>query len=464
MRILKKIQGRLQTHILTVFSLLLFLSFAMVGMAFNLAVHRYVTASAVEALTAAQEMTPPHRGWFMRTLDGNRRFHQAEVHTLTLSEVHLWRNLVWWNVNRPPNSDIIAAWLADTTTPYDWNDFSNRRVHIDNQVFFISASSFRIPPPSGGDREPVQFIEIFYLDVTYSLHFVTVVNRLLLALVTLIWLVSMVIAGFLADSMVRPLRLLRDFVRKIGSGDFSPNSLTFANEEFEELNQSLNQTARQLAGYDNDQKTFFQNVSHELRTPLMSIKSYAEGIKYGIMPADDASETILDATARLTGMVDDILYVSRIDNLTLPPMENANLRAIVNERVRQQRQLVVSKGLVLNYDPDGEPINILCVKSYIDRAVDNLISNAVRYASTTITVECFAMGVRAILCVTDDGEGFETEVLPLVFERFYRGKNGLAGIGLSIVKSIIDQHKGIATAENGPEGGAILTLSLPRQK
>jgi signal transduction histidine kinase len=273
----------------------------------------------------------------------------------------------------------------------------------------------------------------------------------------------MIIANVFADSIMRPLRVLRNFVRQIGRGDFSENTHLFISEEFNELNQSLNHTARQLARYDNEQKTFFQNVSHELRTPLMSIKSYAEGIKHGIMNPEEASETILKATKRLTTMVDDILYVSRIDSVTAPIMDNVNLRAIVEERIAGQKPVAEERGLEIEIISGGEPIFVICAGTYIERVIDNLISNAIRYAKSVITVECYALGGNVTVRVSDDGPGFEPNVLPHVFERFYRGKNGLSGIGLSTVKAITDQHKGFATAENS-EKGAVLTISIPRKR
>jgi len=308
---------------------------------------------------------------------------------------------------------------------------------------------------------PPHTYAIYYVDVTDMQRFSASVNLNLLVLVAAIWVSAVIMSTILAGALAKPIRNLSKFARQIGGGDFTQNPVSFANEEFEELNQSLNHTAKQLAKYDNDQKAFFQNVSHELRTPLMSIKSYAEGIKYGVMDPTKASETILECSDRLTEMVGDILYVSRIDNITPPMMEEVNFVALIEERVARQKSLAERKGLTMEFTSDNEPIIIACVASYIERAVDNLISNAIRYADSTITLECYSAGARATIRVLDDGPGFEEDKLPHVFERFFKGKNGLTGIGLSIVKSVVEQHKGSATAENGVKG-AILTISLPR--
>lgn len=447
MRLFRKIIGLIQPHIVTVFSVLLFTSFAMVWLAFNFTVNRYIASGATDALREARatyEMVAAREtGVVMRILRGNHRFMYANVRVFAVDS----------NFSAPENWLLsetvhVAERLTEMQLPMVLTE--GMRLCINDQTFFIS-----IVPTTMGAL-------VFYLDVTEIFAFTAAVNRLLMVSVAMIWLISMIIAGILADSMMKPLRVLRDFVRQIGRGDFTPNSHSFANEELNELNQSLNNAVRQLAAYDNEQKTFFQNVSHELRTPLMSIKSYAEGIKQGIMDTKSASSIILEATGRLAGMVDDILYVSRLDSIAPPSMERANLCVIVEARVRQHRLSVESNLLEIKYLSDGEPIIVDCAAAYIERAVDNLISNAIRYAKTVITVECYAIGGSAIIRVTDDGSGFEPDALDHVFERFYRGKNGLTGIGLATVKSITDQHKGAATAENGKENGAVLTISIPR--
>ncbi|MCL1843087.1 MAG: HAMP domain-containing histidine kinase [Defluviitaleaceae bacterium] len=445
MKLFRKIHGKLQAHIVSVFTGLLIISFAMIGLTFNFSVHRYISTGATNALALARNepASTAGAGVIMRAVRGSHRFSYANVQAFQFSSLFV-------NISSSSNAAEIMQRLDETRTPLTFTE--GKRLRVNHQVFYISI----VPGEPYG--------VIYYLDVTDIIMFTLVVNRLLIGSVFMIWILSMIIAGFLADSMMRPLRLLRDFVRQIGRGDFTPNAHSFANEEFDELNQSLNSTARQLAMYDNEQKAFFQNVSHELRTPLMSIKSYAEGINIGIMDSKTASSTIIEATDHLTELVGDILYVSRIDNVAPPPMEKINLCIIVTERINRQKSMAELKNVEIKYASDNMPIIVNCAVKYIERAVDNLISNAIRYAKTEIIVECYAIGSRATIRVIDDGPGFEPDALPHVFERFFRGKNGLTGIGLSTVKSITDQHKGTAAAENGNEHGAILTITLPRHK
>ena len=102
-----------------------------------------------------------------------------------------------------------------------------------------------------------------------------------------------------------------------------------------------------------------------------------------------------------------------------------------------------------------------CSAELISRVVDNLISNAVRYAESEIVVTCQATAGQIQITVADDGTGIEPQLLPQVFERFCKGKGGNHGIGLAIVKSIVGQYGGTVEAENTGKG-AKFTVTLPR--
>jgi len=435
-----RVRRNLRGSILTAFALLLFLSFVLIGGAFQLVLRIVVRQNAVAELNEVQESYVDMSGFTMLVRHGmfGRRVNQFYINDQF--------ELLYPHIATYESVEVAELLQLHNLSPGELN---NRRLRTSGGIFYVTS----LPAFSYTD-----WYAVFYVDVTDISRFSTRVNLLLLLLVAVIWAFAMIITTFLAGSLAWPLHNLNHFAQQIGRGDFSPNEATFRNEEFDTLNQSLNHAARQLAKYDNEQKTFFQNVSHELRTPLMSIKLYAEGINHGIMDAKDASTVILDATNRLTGMVGDILYVSRIDNITNPNRDEVNLIDLVEKRIRLHEN-PMQKGLI-TLRHDDSSVMISCIKSYIERALDNLISNALRYAESEIIVECHAADGRAVVRVIDDGPGFEPDSLPHVFERFYRGKNGLSGIGLAIVKSIIDQHNGTATAEN-KEKGAVLTISLP---
>lgn len=284
----------------------------------------------------------------------------------------------------------------------------------------------------------------------------------LFAFVGVLFVVSLVVTYFLSNSITRPIERLGRFASGIGPNNFETNDYEFNDQELADLNDALNQTVAQLAVYDSEQRTFFQNASHELRTPLMSIQSYAEGIVYDVMQPKEAAETILQETNKMTELVKDLLYIAQLDNITTAyKKEEVDLMEILKECVVSQQTLADKNKIAFTFDFDKTPPPYRCIPELISRAVDNLISNAIRYATTTITISCYQTENQIEITVADDGNGIKQEILPHVFERFFKGEGGNTGIGLSIVKSIAEQHGGTVKAQNSINGGAVFTISLP---
>jgi len=273
--------------------------------------------------------------------------------------------------------------------------------------------------------------------------------------------VACIAAYFVSNSLTKPIEELGKFALNIGSGDFTPNDFQFKEVELEDLNMTLNKSVKQLAEYDSQQKAFFQNASHELRTPLMSIKCYAEGISFGIMEPKAASETILQETDKLADLVTDLLYISKIDNIsTAYTSAQVDLTELIRDCAARQEAVATKRQIRFVFDLDESPIYYECVSELMSRAVDNLISNAIRYAKSEIILSCRKKEDKIEISVADDGEGIGPEEMSRVFERFFKGKGGNHGIGLSIVKSIVEQRDGHITAGNRDEGGAIFTITF----
>jgi len=285
---------------------------------------------------------------------------------------------------------------------------------------------------------------------------------LLFILTGVMFIVALIVTYFLSNSITRPIEKLGKFALDIGRGNFTLNDFKFNEKELEDLNTALNKSAKQLSIYDNEQKVFFQNASHELRTPLMSIKCYAEGIAFGIMDPVKASETILQETDRLSELVADILYISKLDNITTTlTAEKTNLVDLIHDSAARQEAVAEKKQVRFLFDFEQDVVAYECVSELFSRVIDNLISNAIRYAASEIVLSCHKKANHIEIRVMDDGDGIEPELLPHVFERFCKGKNGNHGIGLAIVKSIVEQQGGSISAQNAGKGGAVFTVTLP---
>ncbi|MCL2316864.1 MAG: HAMP domain-containing histidine kinase, partial [Actinomycetia bacterium] len=243
--------------------------------------------------------------------------------------------------------------------------------------------------------------------------------------------------------------------------DFRASPHEFRDREFATLADSMNHAARQLDSYDKDQKTFFQNASHELRTPLTSITCYAEGISCGIMEPVAASQTILVETARLTGMVEDLLAVSRLDSLGGERKTvTCDLAVLLNAAADEQRTVASERGIAIVPAEVEAPVVIAGDDVALHQAFANLLSNAIRHARSQVVLGCEDEGGDAVVTVSDDGTGIGPDDLPHIFERFYKGPGGSHGIGLAIVKSVAEYHGGRVEVASG-ETGATFRLVLP---
>lgn len=224
----------------------------------------------------------------------------------------------------------------------------------------------------------------------------------------------------------------------------------------------MNRMSGQLMRYDQNQKNFFQNVSHELRNPLMSISGYAQGIEQGIFqPPKDAAHTILTESLRLTEVVNSLLTLSRLESgpqdIALGPVR---VIETVEDCLDRLNGLAVQQGISLVLAPFDRSITVCGEEELLGKVLENLLTNAIRYAKTTVTVSVKTGKAQAAISVSDDGDGIEEKDLPHLFERCYKGKGGNFGIGLAIAHSAAEKMEGRLEAANHGISGAVFTLSL----
>ncbi len=209
------------------------------------------------------------------------------------------------------------------------------------------------------------------------------------------------------------------------------------------------------------QQTFFQNASHELKTPLMAIQGYAEGIQAGVMDTGSAAEVILTESDRMTGLVDELLDISKIDmgrqSLTL---SETDIRELLYDSIRAVEPAAAASGITIAPDFPEEPVMVKCDDTQMRRAVTNILTNGLRYAHSQLCLTCRPDKRNVIIRIQDDGDGIAEGDLPHIFERFYMGKSGKSGIGLALTKEIIHLHKGTIRAYNG-DSGAVFEITLP---
>lgn len=288
-------------------------------------------------------------------------------------------------------------------------------------------------------------------------------------------LLAILIAGILSMLMTYPIifssQKLSRFAKRIAKGDFQPVRGHIVSKELSELGDVMNQMAYKLEEADIEQKTFFQNASHELRTPLMSIQGYAEGLKYGVFESeedrDNAINVIIDETGRLSGLVENLLSISKMDMSRSGNYEvkkqNIDVSKICDTIIDRVRGNFIHEDKAIINNIHLKKTYIYANENDMIRCLENIFSNCLRYCSTAVTFKCSRdeTGTNVIFEISDDGPGISPEVIDHLFERFSKGSDGKHGIGLALAKAIAEEHNGTVKAYNKPEGGACFDIIIP---
>jgi two-component system sensor histidine kinase BaeS len=279
----------------------------------------------------------------------------------------------------------------------------------------------------------------------------------------LIWasLAAILLAGVLSFLLMRrvlgPLTQMTIITQKIASGDYSGNVPVTTRDEVGQLALAFNRMAESLQHIEQLRKTMMINVAHELRTPLTNIQGYLEALVDGVVvPSKDTFDLLHGETMRLVQLVEDILRLAKADaartDLYKAEIKLSDLIVHVLESFKPQFE---SKRISVETHFINELAPLWADPDKLTQVVTNLLQNAWQYTPpggvVKIATEPMQAQIRTVFANTG-GELVE-EDLPFIFERFYRGEksrsreHGGAGIGLAIVKELIEAHGGHVGAE-----------------
>jgi signal transduction histidine kinase len=278
----------------------------------------------------------------------------------------------------------------------------------------------------------------------------------------------------------RRLARLREATVQLGAGDMAARAPESGGDEVAALAHSFNRMGDELASrasaLDASQRARRQllaDVSHELMTPLTAMRGYVETLT---MPEIETEQTtqerylaiISEETHRLERIVGDLLDLARLEGSGLSikrePVDIGALFARVSERHERETK---QRDIRLSHKVHGGAEQIIGDRGRLEQALQNLAANALSHTDDggLITLDATANGPAVHITVRDTGPGIASEHLPLIFDRFYkadgaRKASGGSGLGLSIVKAIVESHGGTVTARN--DDGAVFDLTLPR--
>ncbi len=319
---------------------------------------------------------------------------------------------------------------------------------------------------------------VYASSTTFSvLTLITDYRRQLVVLVVGYVLVALVVALLLSRWLARPLRKLAEAAGRL-AGDHAVRVEPEGPREVAEVADALNALAHDIQTSTEELHTeekrksrFVSDVSHELRTPLTAIRGAAETLAAGDVPPEDAQRflnTIVNESDRLARLASDLLTLQRIEGATGElPLRRTDLREVAELAVLGLEPVSAERGVGVSVD--GEAPTVLGDRDRLQQVVANLVDNATRMtpAGGTVRVRLTDADGWAELEVRDQGPGIAPGDIEGIFGRFYRSEpsrdrtSGGAGLGLAIVRAIVEAHAGTIDAANMPTGGAVFTVRLP---
>lgn len=274
-----------------------------------------------------------------------------------------------------------------------------------------------------------------------------------------------VATSLVARAALAPVRRLSQAVKTVTQTDQLNPIRIYGRDDLGELTQSFNVMLRTLQSSREKQRQLIADAGHELRTPLTSMRTNIELLladdRAGMLPPGARFEILEDVSAQLgefSALIGDLVALTRDDHLQREPelVDMAEVTEAALSRVRR-------RGPGITFEIDLQSSQVLGDAAMLERAIINLLDNAVKFSPADGTV--WVTLNNGVLTITDSGEGIAEEDLPHIFDRFYRSDRSRntpgTGLGLAIVSHTADAHQGTIRASNLAGVGAVFTLRIP---
>ena len=292
------------------------------------------------------------------------------------------------------------------------------------------------------------FMVIVYHDLLHEYE--QVIWMVLFTLVITIC-VAGIILWFISKKITTPLREMNNIALKMAKGDFSEEVLIETKDEIGQLGESFNYMAAELESLEGMRREFLANVSHDLRSPLTSIKGFLIALMDGAIPNERKQhyyKLMKVETERLIKLVNDLLDVTQLESGQLKlNLKNYNLTEQLRVITAKLEPQLNGSEINIMLEASSEDLYVFADQDRMEQVFINLLGNAIQFSppNSSIYLKLIKEEDKVKIVVRDEGKGIKEEELPFIWDRFYksdkaRSKKVGMGIGLSIVKSIIQLH------------------------
>lgn len=276
------------------------------------------------------------------------------------------------------------------------------------------------------------------------------------------------LALIFANRATRPIRLLTTAATRIRAGEWGYQVHFRGRTEIGQLAQAFDEMSAHLAEQRHLRVRLVDDLAHELNTPISLMRLELQAMADGLQSPTEAAEHLSQELTEVSELVDDLIFLASRDSAPTPQMDWLDLNSLVTNAIRRFEGSA-AQNRTLYFEATENLAPIYGDAYLIQRAISNLISNALRYTPQdgNIRLETQQTEGTVAVVITDTGEGIPAEHLPHIFERFYRAdhsrtrQTGGRGLGLAIVKQIMEQHQGDIQVRSQIGKGSVFTLSWP---
>lgn len=301
----------------------------------------------------------------------------------------------------------------------------------------------------------------------------SMISELLLAAVLIICFTGGILVMWVYRSILQPLHKMQEATKQIRDGnlDFTldvdnDDEIGMLCQDFEEMRLRLKESADEKIQYDKESKELISNISHDLKTPITAIKGYVEGIQDGVASSPEKIgkyiRTIYNKANDMDRLIDELTFYSKIDTNKIPyNYSKINVSEYFGDCIEEVGLDMETRGTELGYfNYVDETVTIIADAEQMKRVISNIIGNSLKYLDKKrgiLNIRIKDDGDFIQIVIEDNGKGIAPKDIPYIFDRFYRtdssrnSAQGGSGIGLSIVKKIIEDHGGRiwATSKEG---------------
>lgn len=291
-----------------------------------------------------------------------------------------------------------------------------------------------------------------YIGREESVHFSETLQYFLFQSSFLAFLVAGILHYFFMRNLLRPLKRLGSSARQLAEGEYPPALPVVSRDEFGQLTADFNHLSQKLEQMEEMRKRMVGDIAHELRTPLTNVNGYLEALRAGIVTGSpELYQSLHEESLRITRLVEQLhqLNVWEAKKLSRTNLQQIEMETVMEECKESFRLVLQNKGMRDIWSVQAA--QVWGERDGLKQVMDNLLSNAIRYdTGGWVRIEGSAVGDYYQVTVTNQGQPISADRAKHVFDRFYRVDSsrskdtGGTGLGLALVKEIVEQHGGAA--------------------